>query len=315
MFNTYITRSMDEEGNMKWNTMKILKDNTVPYTTYFQEVQEREGYSFMGTDRESEYAMYYPEDYIEEFYSDPENYNKEPDESMMLKVPYDEAVHRKDVNIDALIDETLFAMPSNTPAVIYPYSMLDAVVEDDFFYETDYYFMAEDHRAAYDDMEKLLVANGMDTSRLRDEGENKEAIKMMVLVVNVFSYGFIILISLIALANVFNTISTNVSLRRREFAMLKSIGLADRGFRKMMSYECLIYGVKGLAWGLPAAVVLTYVIYRVTSSALTSRFYLPWYSVAIAVGSVFLVVFATMIYATGKIKKDNPIDALKNENL
>ena len=45
------------------------------------------------------------------------------------------------------------------------------------------------------------------------------------------------------------------------------------------------------------------------------QFYIPWYSIAIAVGSVFIVVFATMLYATGKIRKDNPIDALKNENI
>ena len=64
--------------------------------------------------------------------------------------------------------------------------------------------------------------------------------------VNVFSYGFIILISLIAMANVFNTISTSISLRRREFAMLRSVGLTQKGFRRMMDYECLIYGLLSL---------------------------------------------------------------------
>jgi putative ABC transport system permease protein len=97
--------------------------------------------------------------------------------------------------------------------------------------------------------------------------------------------------------------------------MLKSIGMGQRGFNRMMNYECLIYGLKGIVWGLPAAILMTYLIYRVTSAAYSSRFYVPWYSVAIAVGSVFVVVFATMIYSMSKIKKDNPIDALKNENL
>ena len=93
---------------------------------------------------------------------------------------------------------------------------------------------------------------------------------MMVRVVNVFAYGFIILISLIALANVFNTISTSISLRRREFAMLKSIGLSEKGFMRMMNYECIIYGVKGLAWGLPASAAMTYGIYRMTESAVST---------------------------------------------
>lgn len=60
----------------------------------------------------------------------------------------------------------------------------------------------------------------------------------------VFAYGFSVLISMIAIANVFNTITTNIMLRRREFAMLKSIGLGERGFRKMMNYECIAM------WGL-----------------------------------------------------------------
>ena len=138
---------------------------------------------------------------------------------------------------------------------------------------------------------------------------------MLVKVVNVFAYGFIILISLIALANVFNTISTNILLRRREFAMLRSIGLGERGFRRMMNYECVIYGLKGLMWGLPAAFLMTFVIWQVAGSAFDTGFYVPWTSVAIAVGSVFAVVFATMLYASAKLRQDNTVDAMKNENL
>jgi len=66
---------------------------------------------------------------------------------------------------------------------------------------------------------------------------------------------------------------------------------------------------------MPIAVLITFAIYKVTGSAFETSFYIPWSSIIIAVGSVFAVVFATMFYATGKIKNDNPIDALKNENI
>ena len=36
--------------------------------------------------------------------------------------------------------------------------------------------------------------------------------------------------SLVAVANIFNTISTNLFLRRREFAMLRSAGITQKGF-------------------------------------------------------------------------------------
>ena len=129
------------------------------------------------------------------------------------------------------------------------------------------------------------------------------------------SYGFIILISLIAMTNVFNTISTSIALRRQEFGMLRSVGLTQGAFARMMDYECLIYGLRALLWGLPVSALVTYAIYRTMAKTISTGFYIPWYSVAIAVGSVFVVVFATMLYATRRIRRENPIDALKQENL
>ena len=130
-----------------------------------------------------------------------------------------------------------------------------------------------------------------------------------------FSYGFIVLISLIAAANVFNTISTNISLRRREFAMLKSVGMTQKGFNKMMNFECLLYGSHALLFGLPVSCGVTYLIYLAIMEGFETTFHLPWTAIGIAVLSVFLVVGATMMYSMSKVKKDNPIDALKNENL
>ena len=123
------------------------------------------------------------------------------------------------------------------------------------------------------------------------------------------------MISLIAAANVFNTISTNINLRRREFAMLKSIGMTPKAFSKMMDFECLLYGFKGLLYGLPVSFVLTWMIYSAIGPGLEIAFFIPWYSIAIAVGSVFLVVFVTMLYSMKRIQKENTIDTLRNENL
>lgn len=137
----------------------------------------------------------------------------------------------------------------------------------------------------------------------------------MILVIRVFAYGFIVLISLIAVANVFHTITTNINLRRREFAMLKSIGMADKDFRKMMNFECILYGTKAILYGLPVSAVITFFIWRTMNGAYETEFTLPWGAVGIAVFSVFVVVFVTMMYAVGKVKKENIMDALKNENL
>ena len=137
----------------------------------------------------------------------------------------------------------------------------------------------------------------------------------MILIIQVFSYGFVALISLIAAANVFNTISTNIGLRRREFAMLRSVGMTQKGFNKMMNFECLLYGSRALLFGLPVACGVTYLIYRAMLEGYDTTFRLPWAAMGVAVLSVFLVVLITMMYAMGKLKKEDPIQVLKNENI
>lgn len=176
-------------------------------------------------------------------------------------------------------------------------------------------FQCENHAEAASIMRKTLSDKNLPTEPLYDYAASAEGDRALVTVIYVFVSGFIALISLIAAANVFNTISTNINLRRREFAMLKSIGMTPKGFTKMMNFECLLYGFKGLLYGLPVSFVVTWLIYRVIAQGLEGRFFIPWYSIVISVGSVFLVVFSTMLYSMSKIKKENTIDVLKNENI
>ncbi len=142
--------------------------------------------------------------------------------------------------------------------------------------------------------------------------EEREYERNMVVIVNVFLYGFIVLISLIAIANVFNTMTTNINLRKRELAMLTSVGMTPVGLRKMMAYECVMYGIKSLIFSIPVSLLVTYWIYSVASGSV-SGFFVPWYSVTIAVCSVFIVVFTTCIYAVRKLNKVSVVDTLKNE--
>lgn len=203
---------------------------------------------------------------------------------------------------------------------IYPFSMLDEVLPENvreyYDYITyQYFFTSDEHEKSYDAIEELLVDKGLSTDTLVDYQKVVESNRNVVAIIQVFSYGFIVLISLIAAANVFNTISTNISLRRREFAMLKSVGMTEKGFNKMMNYECLLYGSRALLYGLPVSVAVTFLIFLAVSAGYESAFVLPWSAIGIAVFSVFAVVFSTMLYSMGKIKADNTIEALKNENV
>ena len=248
-------------------------------------------------------------------------YQNRDNENDIIELPYEESFAKYTLRSEKTIEEAPFFVSRSTPVainMIYPYSMLESVVPEaalNQFRNTEYFLTSSDHAASFENLATMLTENGLSSRQLFDYAANAETNRNVVTIVRVFAYGFIVLISLIAAANVFNTISTNISLRRREFAMLKSVGMTQKGFRRMMNYECLLYGSKALLLGLPVSCGITYLIYRAVTTAYETFFHLPWAAIGIAVLSVFLVVFATMIYAMRKAKKDNPIDALKNENL
>jgi putative ABC transport system permease protein len=135
------------------------------------------------------------------------------------------------------------------------------------------------------------------------------------LLLTVFITGFIVLITGICIANIINTISTSIALRRREFAMLKSVGMTPKGFNRMIRYESMFYGIKALSFGLPISLGINYLLYRAMSDGFQFSFTLPWVSYIVAMVSVFAIVFITMLYSSLKIKKENIIDSLKNENM
>lgn len=134
-------------------------------------------------------------------------------------------------------------------------------------------------------------------------------------VTSVFLYGFVVLIGLICLANIINTISTGMALRKREFAMLASIGMTPKGMKKMLRFEGFFYGMKSLIYGLPISLCVMFFIYKSLSRNFEFAFTLPWANLFIAGIGVFFIVGTSILYATRKHQEQNIVESLKNENI
>lgn len=222
------------------------------------------------------------------------------------------------VQVGAVIKERpYFVSDLYELAIVYPYSLKAQVLQElnDQSYSCDHYILSDDHKVSFEDMKEIIVGNGLGKQNLYDYAEGVDESRTLIMIINVFAYGFIILISLIAAANVFNTVSTNIALRRKELAMLTSVGMSHKEMSRMMNFECILYGSRALLFGLPVSALITWFIYLAISEGFSVGYYLPWTAIIIATLSVFIVVFATMLYSMRKIKADNPIDALKNENI
>ena len=148
-----------------------------------------------------------------------------------------------------------------------------------------------------------------------DVTEAIKAIKTMILLVQIFLYGFIAVITLIGVTNIFNTITTNMALRSREFAMLKSVGMTNREFNRMIRLESILYGLKSLLIGIPIGVALSMLIYNGMSATIILKYELPLLAIIISIVFVFIIVYITMKYSLNKINKQNIIETIRQENL
>ena len=137
----------------------------------------------------------------------------------------------------------------------------------------------------------------------------------MLNVINVFLYGFITLITMISVANIFNTVSTSIGLRTREFAMLRSVGMTKKAFNKMLRFESMFYGMKALLWGIPISIIICFLMYGSLSRNFDFGFYIPIVPFGIAVLAIFSIVGLTMLYSASKVKKANIISILTQENI
>lgn len=290
----------------KYIQLDYLKNDQSEFTIDFPVYLE--GYEEDGTELDESGNQWY----LYQNLNDPEDVKKLSREEAYRQIPL-----RIGANIENL--PYYISNASYGSQVIYPLSLRNAVfpnwekVYGDWEY--DYFMLSQNHKESYEALRETLSEAGLPSTNLHDAAASSESQRALVTIVQIFTYGFVVLISLIAAANVFNTISTNIHLRRRDFAMLKSVGMPRKDFTRMMNYECFLYGTRALLLGLPVSCGVTWLTWKSISHGMETDFRLPWEAMGIAVLGVFLVVGISMVYAMGKIHKDNPIDALKNENL
>lgn len=162
---------------------------------------------------------------------------------------------------------------------------------------------------AFELMPEEKTVSVMNLSQITELNRN------IVLIIMLFGYGFIAMLSLIAVTSVVATISTNMALRKQEFAMLHSVGMTPGGMNKMLNLESLMYGIKSLAIGLPIGTALSYLMYFAMSNTIEFAYQLPWSSMAISAACVMILTFGTMRYGKRKLNKISIVDAIRRENV
>ncbi|MBF0987631.1 MAG: ABC transporter permease [Clostridiales bacterium] len=135
--------------------------------------------------------------------------------------------------------------------------------------------------------------------------------KHLITLVAIFLYGFIIIIILIGVTNIINTITTSMELRKQEFAILRSVGMTNKEFNRMIRLETLFIGIKSLFFGIPLGTAIAYGIYQVGKMP----FEIPLKPILYSAIAVIVLIASIMQYSLVKIKKQNTIETIRNENI
>ena len=174
----------------------------------------------------------------------------------------------------------------------------------------DIYYKASNANKLQDELDSYL--NG-ESYNIDNKEENVRIMNNIFTLIAIFLYGFIIVISLIGITNIFNTITTNMELRKQEFAMLKSIGMTSKEFKRMIRLESLFMGIKSLLFGILIGIILSYLIYLSSDSDIPYK--LPIVAIIISILVVFILISLIMKYSLNKINKQNTIETIRNENI
>ena len=176
------------------------------------------------------------------------------------------------------------------------------------------YFDSDNTTKLQDDIEQIVKNNELITNL----EEQRQQVVNIITLVNIFLYGFIIVIVLIGITNIFNTITTNMELRKPEFAMLKSVGMTNKEFNKMIRLETLFMGIRSLIWGLIIGTIISIAMFMEFKGISTSEALVQlkiWQPILISVIAVFVLLTLIMNYSMKKTKTQNIIETIRNENI
>lgn len=237
-------------------------------------------------------------------------YNKGDIVSMNLYIESNET--NINLSVGVISDVRPFGLQKNTEEVYF-------VVSDEYYDKINggsqyynVYFDSTNASKLQDDIDKILKDERYSVD---NKEENVRIMRNLILLIGIFLYGFITVIILISVTNIFNTITTSMELRKPEFAMLKSVGMTSKEFNRMIRLESIFVCIKSLIFGIPIGLAISYVIYLLLSQNEDLKFEVPFNGIIISSIFVLLLISILMKYSISKINKQNTIETIRNENI
>lgn len=207
-----------------------------------------------------------------------------------------------------LIDEDKYKVspgPQNGVSLVVPIDYI-LKVEKESVYSVNYMVYSSDYKA---------LANDLDENHYGyyNNAEQTQQSRQMAIVVQTFIYGFVLLLILFTLMNIINMMNSSISKRKKEFAMMLSMGMSPKGIKKIILYESLIYGFKTFLYGVPLSIAIEYFIFKMTYGNNGDPFHISILAYLISFLIIMLVMVITFRFSLRKLNKQNIIESLKDD--
>lgn len=249
------------------------------------------------------------------------------DTKKKLEVSYNMTDNKKGdiINFTSMKEDKTFDMELASVTNIRPfgyennYGSLVMVISDEYMERLDklesvsLYVESTDPDKLQSDIDKMC--KDTEGCYVNNVDATVKQMKSIYTVIAIFLYGFIIVISLIGITNIFNTITTNMTLRKREFATLKSIGMTSNEFNRMIFLESFFYISKSLLIGIPIGVLLSYLIFKGFTNQVLFSYKVPFKGIIVSIAIVCLLIVWLNNYSSKKANKGNVIETIRNENI
>jgi len=157
------------------------------------------------------------------------------------------------------------------------------------------------------------MESGFNT-RVYQVDDYMKVMNIAIVLASIFMYSFVVLLMLIGFTNVISTMSTNVRMRSREFAVLQSVGMTAAGLKQMLNLESVLCSMKALMYGLPVGIIVSIFINLPIRSMFPIPYALPWLAIVLCVLAVFLITWSTTRYAAHRLQKQNIIETIRSES-
>lgn len=149
------------------------------------------------------------------------------------------------------------------------------------------------------------------STRVYRVDDYEKVMNIAIMIACVFLYSFVIMLGIIGMINVISTMSTGITMRAREFAVLQSIGMTKEELEKMLNMESFLCAGKALLYGFPIGMVILMIINFAVVQMMPIGISVPWGAILLVFAVVFLVIWGTIHVSSRKLKDQNIIETIR----